>query len=54
MVVPVWPLYRENRIERIVVSTYQAASGAGKQAMAELEQQSADVLAGRPAVKRHI
>ncbi len=49
MVVPVWPLHRENAVERMVVSTYQAASGAGYQAMLELESQTADVLAGRPA-----
>ena len=32
------------------VASYQAASGAGARAMAELEGQSADVLAGREAV----
>ncbi len=49
MVVPVWPLHKQNRIRRMVVSTYQAASGAGRLAMLELEQQSRDVLAGRQA-----
>ncbi len=49
MVVPVFPLHRVNPIERIVVSTYQAASGAGHQAMVELETQTRDVLAGKPA-----
>jgi len=49
MVVPVWPLYRASRIKRIVVSTYQAASGAGWKAMAELQKQTADILAGREA-----
>ncbi len=48
MVVPVWPLHKVNPVRRIVVSTYQAASGAGYQAMLELEQQSRDVLAGNP------
>lgn len=47
MVVPLWPLYRANRIERVVVSTYQAASGAGYQAMVELEEQTRDLLAGK-------
>ena len=37
MNVPVWPLHRVNPVKRIVVSTYQAASGAGKPAMDELE-----------------
>ena len=44
----VWPLHRRHRVERIIVSTYQAASGAGMQAMRELESQSRDVLSGRP------
>ena len=47
MVVPVWPLHRVCPIQRLVVSTYQAASGAGYQAMLELEEQSRDVLAGK-------
>ncbi len=34
-------------IERVVVSTYQAASGAGQAAMDELYSQSGDFLAGR-------
>lgn len=46
MVVPVYPLHRANPIRRIVVSTYQAASGAGAKAMAELEEQTAEVLKG--------
>ena len=46
MDVVVWPLHRENRVKRIVVSTYQAVSGAGARAMEELEQQTRAVLAG--------
>jgi aspartate-semialdehyde dehydrogenase len=46
MVVAVWPLHAANRVERLVVSTYQAASGAGYQAMVELQEQSRAVLAG--------
>jgi len=51
MLVPIFPIHRSNRIKRIIVSTYQAASGAGAKAMQELEDQSRDVLAGRPAKK---
>ncbi|MBI4580475.1 MAG: aspartate-semialdehyde dehydrogenase [Planctomycetes bacterium] len=47
MVVPVWPLHDVNPIERIVVSTYQAASGAGYQAMVELREQARDFLDGK-------
>ena len=52
MVVPVWPLHRHNPVKRIVVSTYQAASGAGYQAMVELQEQTRDVLAGKSATPR--
>ncbi len=52
MVVPVWPLFRECPIERMVISTYQAASGAGYQAMVELEQQSRDILEGKPVTPK--
>lgn len=51
MAVALWPLHQAAKIKRIVVSTYQAASGAGAKAMQELEEQSRDVLAGRAAKK---
>lgn len=51
MTVPLWPLHCQAKIRRIVVSTYQAASGAGAKAMMELETQTKDILAGRPALK---
>lgn len=46
------PVRRALGIERVVVSTYQAASGAGADAMAELESQTRDVLAGKAAEPR--
>lgn len=46
-IVPVWPLHKANPVKRMVVSTYQAASGAGMQAMLELENQSREILAGK-------
>ncbi|WP_428390079.1 aspartate-semialdehyde dehydrogenase [Mucisphaera sp.] len=46
--VAVTPLHRAAGIKRMVVSTYQAASGAGAAAMAELEQQTREVLEGKP------
>jgi aspartate-semialdehyde dehydrogenase len=51
MLVPIYPIHKANRIKRVIVSTYQAASGAGAMAMRELETQSRDVLEGRPAKK---
>jgi aspartate-semialdehyde dehydrogenase len=46
--VAVTPLHRLAGVKRMVVSTYQAASGAGQAAMEELEQQTREVLAGQP------
>ncbi len=51
MVVPIWPIHKVNPIKRIVVSTYQAASGAGAKAMKELVDQARDVLDGKPVRK---
>ena len=46
-IVPVWPLHKANPVKRMVVSTYQAASGAGYPAMLELESQSREILDGK-------
>lgn len=35
---PLWPIHQKNRIKRVIMSTYQAASGAGAAAMDELLQ----------------
>lgn len=48
MVVVLWPLHRFARIKRIVASTYQAVSGTGAKAIAELEHQTRSLLAGGP------
>lgn len=48
MVVALKPLYDLARITRVVVSTYQAASGAGAPAMAELYDQTREFLDGVP------
>jgi len=34
--VPLWPIHRVNRIKRVIIASYQAVSGAGAAAMAEL------------------
>ncbi|EFN55249.1 hypothetical protein CHLNCDRAFT_134577 [Chlorella variabilis] len=44
----VTPLHRAAKVKRMVVSTYQAASGAGQAAMEELEQQTREALEGKP------
>ena len=54
--VPLWPIHRANRIERILLASYQAASGAGAAAMAELLDGTRAALDGRelpPRVLRH-
>jgi aspartate-semialdehyde dehydrogenase len=45
--VPIWPLHKANPIKRMVISTYQATSGAGQAAMNELIEQTKQVLAGK-------
>lgn len=52
LVVALWPLHRAAGLRAVVVSTYQAASGAGQQAMLELREATAAALRGeRPAPK---
>lgn len=46
LAVPLWPLHQAATIKRVIVSTYQSASGAGAQAMEELLQQVRDHVAG--------
>ncbi len=52
--VPMWPLHKANPIKRMVVSTYQAASGAGQSAMLELIEQAKEVLAGKPVTTKNL
>jgi aspartate-semialdehyde dehydrogenase len=51
MNVPVWPLHKVNRVKRIIVSTYQAVSGAGAWGLYELEQQQKAFAAGEEIKK---
>ena len=54
--VPLWPVHRQNRIRRVILSTYQAASGAGAAAMEELVKSTRASLSGRtyqPTVLPH-
>lgn len=41
------PLHKFGKIKRVIASTYQAVSGAGKNGMEELEQQIQDYVAGK-------
>ncbi len=51
MNVPVFPLYKGNRVKRIIVSTYQAVSGAGAWGLFELEAQMRSFAMGQPITK---
>ncbi len=46
--VPLWPIHAKNRIARVIISTYQASSGAGAAAMQELLDSTCAALDGRP------
>jgi len=45
--VPLWPIHKANRIKRVILSTYQAASGAGAAAMEELVESTRASLSGQ-------
>src|SRR6267142_141126 len=45
--VPLWPIHRQNRIKRVILSTYQAASGGGAAVMQELVESTRAHLEGR-------
>jgi aspartate-semialdehyde dehydrogenase len=49
MVVALKPLHDFAKIKRVVVATYQSVSGAGKQGMDELFEQSRNIFVGDPA-----
>jgi aspartate-semialdehyde dehydrogenase len=51
-ITPLWPIHRINRLRRMIVSTYQAASGAGAAAMEELRESTRAYLEGRPYENR--
>jgi len=44
--VPLWPLHQAFGLKRIIASTYQAASGAGKPGLDELQREMAAIGAG--------
>lgn len=50
--VPLWPIHNKNRIKRLILSTYQAASGAGAAAMEELVESTRANLNGEAYVPK--
>src|SRR5882724_599757 len=51
LAVAVWPIHQAVGVRRIVVSTYQSASGAGAAAMRELEDQTHEYAEGKEITK---
>ena len=51
-ITPLWPVHRANRIVRLLLATYQAASGAGAAAMQELQESTRAHLEGRDYTPR--
>lgn len=51
MNVPVWPLHKVNRVKRVIVSTYQAVSGAGAWGLYELDAQMKAFAAGKAVAR---
>lgn len=54
MVVALAPLHEKAKIKRVVVSTYQSVSGAGKAAMDELFTQTRAIFVNDPIVKEQL
>ena len=46
MALAVWPLHQVQPVKRLIIATYQSASGAGARAMEEVKQQAQAILAG--------
>ena len=45
--VPLWPIHQVNPVKRLIISTYQAASGGGAALMQELEESTRAYLDGK-------
>ncbi|MEW6075980.1 MAG: aspartate-semialdehyde dehydrogenase [Candidatus Omnitrophota bacterium] len=46
MVVALWPIYKKAGIKRIIVTTLQASSGAGRGAVEQLKEEISEIVAG--------
>jgi len=51
MVMAIYPLHKEFKLKRIIVSTYQAVSGTGRKAVEELEKQVKSYVSGKKIEK---
>lgn len=46
LVVPLWPIYKKAGLKRVVVTTLQAASGAGRSAVGQLKEEITRIVIG--------
>jgi aspartate-semialdehyde dehydrogenase len=51
-ITPLWPIHQANRIVRLLIASYQSASGAGAAAMEELREATRAYLEGRAFEQR--
>jgi len=51
MVVALWPIYKKVGIKRIIVTTLQASSGAGRGAVEQLKEETVSLLASWPVLQ---
>ncbi len=51
-ITPLWPIHQANRIVRLLIASYQSASGAGAAAMEELRESTRAYLEGRAYQQR--
>jgi len=51
-ITPLWPVHQANRIVRLLIASYQSASGAGAAAMEELRESTRAYLEGRAYQQR--
>ena len=54
LMLPLKPLHDKYKIKRIIVSTYQAVSGAGKAAVDELFSQTKDYLNDKKIISNNL
>ncbi|MEW5758087.1 MAG: aspartate-semialdehyde dehydrogenase [Candidatus Omnitrophota bacterium] len=56
LVAALWPIYKLSKIKRVIITTLQAASGAGKEAVIELWNQNKEILElhNNPIANEHL
>ncbi len=51
LVVALWPIYKKAGIKRLVITTLQASSGAGRGAVEQLKEETVSLLASWPVIQ---